>query len=170
MVKDDTCQDHSVWPPPAALDPFNYTDKDLGYSSLRVHTAEEQWELLKQMARTEGGQTHPGLGSDHPSKSIETTGMQSTIGLDDTEFHKHGTEDMDPCSSHSTNGKIDEIEKVAVLALHGLLLSEDSSDEMHTDNDGILEPTTPEADPVGELAMPEGLLHKAGWTFVSTCH
>ena len=57
-----------------------------------------------------------------------------------------------------------------VLALPGLFLSEGSSDETHKDNDGILELTTPEADPVGELAMPEGLLHKAGWTFVSTCH
>ena len=57
-----------------------------------------------------------------------------------------------------------------VLALPGLLLSEGSSDETHKDNDGILELTTPEADPVDELAMPEGLSHKAGWTFVSTCH
>ena len=36
--------------------------------------------------------------------------------------------------------------------------------------DVILEPTTPEANPVGEPAVPGGLLHKAGWTFVSTCH
>ena len=57
-----------------------------------------------------------------------------------------------------------------VLALHEPLLCEGSSDETHKDNDSILEPTTPEADPVGEPAMPEGLLHKAGWTFVSTCH
>ena len=27
-------------------------------------------------------------------------------------------------------------------------------------------PTTPEADPVGTLAMPESLLHKACWTFI----
>ena len=38
---------------------------------------------------------HPGLSSDQPNKSIETTGIQSTIDLDDTEFHKHGTEDDD---------------------------------------------------------------------------
>ena len=30
-------------------------------------------------------------------------------------------------------------------------------------------PTMPEADPVGELAMPEILLHKAGWTFIRMC-
>ena len=74
---------------------MNITDNDLGYSSLRVHTAEGQWGFVKQMARTEGAQTHPGLSSDQPNTSIETTGIQSTIGLDDTEFHKHGTEDDD---------------------------------------------------------------------------
>ena len=30
-------------------------------------------------------------------------------------------------------------------------------------------PTMPEADPVGELAMPEVLLHKACWTFIRMC-
>ena len=147
MAKDGTCQDHILWPPPAALDPFNYTDNDLGYSSLRVHTAEGQWEFLKQMARKEGAQTHPGLRSDEPNKSIDTTGMQSTIVLDDTEFHKHGTEDMDPCDSHSTNGNTDEIKHAAQLPAFVVL----------------------QQDPVGEPATPEGLLHKAGWAFISSC-
>jgi len=54
-----------------------------------------------------------------------------------------------------------------VLLLDKLLLSEVSSDETLKDYDGISEPTPPEADPVGEPATPEGLLHKASWTFIS---
>ena len=35
--------------------------------------------------------------------------------------------------------------------------------------DSTSAPTMPKADPVGEHAMPEGLLHKACWTFISSC-
>ena len=96
----------------------------------------------------------------------------------DTQSGKDGSHDNTAegqASSEHSHGSLHHLMRedgadARVLALPGLLLSEGSRDETHNDNDGILEPTTPEADPVGELAMPEGLLHKAGWTFVSTFH
>ena len=112
------------------------------------------------------------------ASQVAVAGDQQRMWLAASQSGKDGSHDNTAegkASSEHSHGSLHHFMRehgaeAQVLALHGPLLSEGSSNATHKDNDGILELTTPEADPVGEPAMPEGLLHKAGWTFVSTCN